>query len=166
MFCYIGSLCLFKGAQQQFPHFSLVCCLVLLQQVSGVKILRTEASASCFCFVSCTRVGLIQQNSELLYVSPAISMQMSQAPFGAWKILHALSSTSSFSIYSENGNMPRVSFYLSSDSRLSGIPNLWHVLYLNQQIICTYSHAVVAQWVKNPPALQETKETQVRYLNW
>ena len=84
---------------------------------------------------------------------------------GAWKILHALSSTSSFGIYSENSNMPRVSFYLSSDSWLSGIPNLWHVLYLKQQIICTYSHAVVAQWVKNPPALQEMQETRVQYLD-
>ena len=24
----------------------------------------------------------------------------------------------------------------------------------------------MAQWVKNPPAMQETQETQVQYLGW
>ena len=62
MFFYIGSLCLFKGTQQQFPQIFLVCCLVLLQQVSGVKILRTEASVSCFCFVSCTSHSHVTQS--------------------------------------------------------------------------------------------------------
>lgn len=48
----------------------------------------------------------------------AVSMPMSQALFEPGKILHTLLSTSSFSMYSENGKIAQVSLYHSSEFRV------------------------------------------------
>lgn len=119
------------------PSFFLVRCLVQWEQVSGGKILKTWTQLSSPSSIPCIG-GLdgAEQWTLLCFTGCFYADESSSI----WDpgILHALSSTSSFGMYSENGNMPQVKPLpqLWTQSYQEVIPNLRCLLYLNQQVIC------------------------------